>query len=359
MLTPASLTKLLTPIVGSLLAVATLGSSALAQVDASSAQEQAEADRWYQVEVILFAHKQTASDEILRNDIALAYPPNWIQLKDPEALIEACQAAAQAEENSPLSATTDSASNANASNRIDPTAEIAAEPQHSLCPQMADSEDRDEALRQLVDLEREAYYLLPKAMRGLNDQAQELKWSRAHRVLFHEAWRQPILNSDRATSILVSAGESYGQHKELEGTFSISVSRYLHLRTNLWFTQFAHNYGQDKGLWPDLPTSPDQRDYSITKIEEDITSPWDKIEPLNDEYDKILARPFVPERIALIKQKRRMRSKEIHYVDHPSVGMILLIEPYEVPEEEDPAEEINAESASSNTQSSEIDSPNN
>ncbi|MAZ89759.1 MAG: hypothetical protein CL693_19155 [Cellvibrionaceae bacterium] len=354
--TPASLTKLFAPAVSLLLAAATLGTTALAQVDSNSAQEQPEADRWYQVEVILFAHKQTASDEILRNDIALAYPPNWIQLKDPEALVEACEAAAQAEQSS---TTTDSARDISALEPTDNTAETTAETHDSLCPQMADSEDRDEAMRQLVDLEREAYYLLPKAMRALNEQAQELKWSRAHRVLFHEAWRQPILNSDRATSILVSAGESYGQHKELEGTFSISVSRYLHLRTNLWFTQFAHNYGQDKGLWPDLPTSPEQLDYSITKIEEDITSPWDKIEPLNDEYDKILARPFVPERIALIKQKRRMRSKEIHYVDHPNVGIILLIEPYEVPVEEDHTEEPNAELAPFDTQPTETSSSNN
>ncbi len=327
--TPASLTKLFAPMVASLLAMATLGTSAIAQVDSNSTEEQADADRWYQVEVILFAHKQTASNEILRNDIALAYPPNWIQLKDPEALIEVCEAAAQ---------TTDSSTNT-AAESADNTP---AEPQNSPCPQMENTEDHDQAMRQLVDLEREAYYLLPKSMRALNEQTQELKWSRAHRVLFHEAWRQPILDKDRATSILVSAGESYGQHKELEGTFSISVSRYLHLRTNLWFTQFAHNYGQDKGQWPDLPISPEKLDYSITKIEEDITSPWDKIEPLSDEYDKILARPFVPERIALIKQKRRMRSKEIHYVDHPNVGMILLIEPYEVPAEIDLSEEANA-----------------
>jgi hypothetical protein len=31
--------------------------------------------------------------------------------------------------------------------------------------------------------------------------------------------------------------------------------------------------------------------------------------------------------------RRRIRSKELHYLDHPVMGMLLLITPYEKPEQ--------------------------
>ncbi len=289
----------------------------------TSETDEQEADRWYQVEVILFAHKGDTNNEIWRNDIALAYPPNWTELKDPEALLlEAAACSPNDTENGDAIGEETVNEKAEAafgnaftgSELVDANAETT-----SSCPEAA-------------DLDREAYYLLPKALRVLNEQAQELKWSRQHRVLFHQAWRQPIVDRTQATSIIISAGDSYGVHSELEGTLSISVSRYLHLKTNLWFSEFAHNYGQDKGLWPELPIRPSQQEYSLTQFEENIQSPWDRVQPLNDEYDKILDRPFVPDRITLIKQKRRMRSKEVHYIDHPKVGIVILVEPYEIPE---------------------------
>lgn len=304
---------------------ALLGSPLSAQTLSDDSAEQ-EPDRWYQVEVILLAHKQSTNDEIWRTDIALAYPPNWVELKDPEKFLAEpvpCppELDAAAEPEQPPSNPDDIAS-----------------PNSCHAPLATDESTVDESTGGepqpaplLADLDREPYYLLPKELRALNDQAQELKWSRQHRVLFHQAWRQPIVDKSEATSIIIAAGEQFGDNAELEGTISINVSRYLHLNTNLWFSEFSHNYGQDKGQWPELPTRPDLQDFSSIQIEDDAISPWDKIQPLNDEYDKILAKPYIPQRITLIKQKRRMRSKEIHYIDHPKVGLVILIEPYEVP----------------------------
>lgn len=302
-----------------------------------AAPEEAVADRWYQVEVILLAHKSDTDNEIWRSDIALAYPPNWTELKDPNELLIEAEACSPVDENTAVDqAGIDTETDSKAALLTSDEAQAQAN-----CPQAA-------------DLDREPYYLLPKELHALNDQTQEFKWSRQHRVLFHQAWRQPIVDKTDATSIIINAGDTYGAHSELEGTISISVSRYLHLKTNLWFSEFAHNYGQDKGLWPELPTRPSQQEYSLTQIEESIESPWDRVQPLNDEYDKILDRPFVPEKITLIKQKRRMRSKEVHYIDHPKVGIVILVEPYEIPgdvntDPEDNSINTEAEGASSQT----------
>jgi len=36
-----------------------------------------------------------------------------------------------------------------------------------------------------------------------------------------------------------------------------------------------------------------------------------------------------------LNEKRRMRSKKSHYLDHPEFGMLVLITPCEAPEEEE------------------------
>jgi hypothetical protein len=37
-----------------------------------------------------------------------------------------------------------------------------------------------------------------------------------------------------------------------------------------------------------------------------------------------------------LHQSRRMRSKTLHYIDHPLYGVLLLITPYENPDEGSP-----------------------
>jgi hypothetical protein len=38
--------------------------------------------------------------------------------------------------------------------------------------------------------------------------------------------------------------------------------------------------------------------------------------------------PYIPRQIVLMQQERDMRSNEIHYLDHPLLGIIIKIVPY-------------------------------
>ncbi len=188
------------------------------------AAESAGKERWFEVELLIFAQpkSETANKEFWPSDITLEYPKNWVELKNPN-----------------------SAS---------------------------------------IDLRRDAFYLLPDKAHKLTAEKMQLRWSKAHRPLLHEAWRQPVFDKNNAPSILIHAGRQYDDHRELEGSIQLSVSRYLHLQTNLWFTEFARNT-------------------------DDSVSPR-------------------PNRVTRIQQKRRMRSKDLHYIDHPLVGILILITPY-------------------------------
>src|SRR5690606_20378275 len=109
----------------------------------------------------------------------------------------------------------------------------------------------------------------------LRAEARQLARSNQYRVLFHGAWRQALHEQPDAPAILVYGGEQYGDHYELEGTVTVSVSRYLHVTTNLWLTQFATNYGQQRPAWPDLPRRPNQPFEPSTSLYVNSgTNPW-------------------------------------------------------------------------------------
>ncbi len=239
--------------------------------------------RWFQVEMIVFAQNPNQrQQETWPTNIAIAYPPNWKQLEDPEQ-----------------------------TEHVDV-----------------------EALLETAD-----YYQLPIEQRLLNNNIRDLERSVGHRVLFHEAWRQQVWGADEAPSLLINGGKQYGEHFELEGSVQLSVARYLHLKTNLWFTEFHHNFGQEASDYPPLPAVPtrDTRDEAQSATEHHLPS-WDQLQLISSEYEKILDQPYVSSRITTMQQKRRMRSKEIHYIDHPVIGILIYILPYELPETEPESE---------------------
>jgi hypothetical protein len=267
--------------------------------------------RWYQIELLAFSQNvPNQTQEQWRTDIALAYPPNWQRLKQPPELDSLVQdTAANAEATEGTSATSDN-------------------------------------LLLGADLEREPYYLLPKELRELNNNASALSRDPRYRVLFHESWRQPVVDLDSAPSLLIHGGETYGEHQELEGSITISVARYLHLHTNLWLSEFTRNYGQNQQSWrqddnakdwPTLPVRPDLREVDTQEWTPLATQAdaWSGLTALETEYDKILNQPYVLDKVVLLKQKRRMRSGELHFIDHPLMGLLIKITPYELPEEID------------------------
>jgi len=103
----------------------------------------------------------------------------------------------------------------------------------------------------------------------------------------------------KTPSIVISGGQSVGGHRELEGTIKIHIARYLHLTTDLWLTQGSK---ETNLTWPSVPTRPGS---SSTKASYNLTS-----------YP-----------VATLRERRRMRSKELHYIDHPLMGVLILFTP--------------------------------
>jgi hypothetical protein len=107
---------------------------------------------------------------------------------------------------------------------------------------------------------------------------------------------------------------------ELVGTVRLSVSRYLHLEADLIYrTPVAQAMAvpvPDLDLWYDRPyaTLYEPQGPAFT------LKTWQAIRGFR------------------LFESRRMRSTEIHYLDHPFFGLIALVTPYEPPKAETPEE---------------------
>lgn len=276
-----------------LLPLLTLSLHARAQGDGEPAQGPEE--RWYQVEVIVFSRPGgDTGEEFWPRDLILNYPFDLVTLRDPS---------------DPVSASA-------RGRRGDPLA-------------LANGE---------ADLARAPYYRLPQSERSLNNYVGALRRQGGYRVLFHQAWRQPFVEDATGPAILVSGGDAYGEHFELEGSLRLSLSRYLHLDTDLWLTRFVPNQGQAPGTWPQLPSRPSEDDDAVadlaraTPLDAGYGDAWDLNLNGGARLPEFLREPYLPNRIVTMAQQRKMRSNELHYLDHPLMGMIIEITPYELPE---------------------------
>jgi hypothetical protein len=201
------------------------------------------------------------------------------------------------------------------------------------------------------------YELLPAAEFRLLDVVTRLIESPRYELLLHAAWRQPGLELEQVLPVWIKGGRIYGneytsidnqieflesipqlngsqknkdqsfefdeqtleslelqlleqqtskRHQglyEFEGKITIALSRYLHTYTDLVLRR------------PRLTVDPKLR---------------------NSAQDRYLAAYAADTRILnnhSLKEHRRMRSKNLHYLDNPEFALLILITPYKVPED--------------------------
>lgn len=131
------------------------------------------------------------------------------------------------------------------------------------------------------------------------------------RVLFHGAWRQQPQARERADSVLIQGGRRFGAHHELEGYVTLGLERYLHIDSDLWLSRFGAA-GDAPIDGPQLPLPP-------------MATAADQPQPAAEDA----AGDYAIEQLAVLREQRKMRSGELHYLDHPRFGALVLVTPVE------------------------------
>ena len=158
----------------------------------------------------------------------------------------------------------------------------------------------------------------------LKDIVEQLSNSSRYHILSHMNWRQPGLATEHAVPITIKGGINYsttfatvgandsttktteplGQNnlQQLEGTIRIDLARYLHLHADLIYR------------------APTEINQPVVTKDAELTL---KTTTVLQEYH--------------FKEHRRMRSKRLHYLDHPKIGLLAYIVQY-IPPQAEPTE---------------------
>ena len=142
--------------------------------------------------------------------------------------------------------------------------------------------------------------------------------------------------------IVLDLSGDTGQWPELQGTIKLYLSRYLHVETNLWLNTQGSYLSSDWRMpapplgptsliivelpEPEPPVEPELQASQNSEIE------FDNVQTVADTeaLEFIEQGPVYPFRHAvLLHQKRRMRSNETHYIDHPMLGLVIRFTPVE------------------------------
>ena len=159
---------------------------------------------------------------------------------------------------------------------------------------------------------------IKKTTYQLQEEAKKLIEHDDFRILYHRSWRQPGMKKDNAVSVKIERDiprleyapdpekilepevlefnriihQRLPKSNTVKGIVTISLSRYLHIMTDIQYTRHIVDNKVENSLGLADPSFID-------------------IKP----------------QVYQLKQTRKMRSKELHYLDNPRLGLLVYITP--------------------------------
>ena len=257
-------------------------------------------DRWFQIEATVFTNEskfERDSEYWLPNQPELRFPSNIRRLANIQdyLLIEAFLTAE------------------------DRSQEVAALPNNETLREqrilrMGPEPERKTGEFRLFDLLRDEYLDLPTSLSDFSQTNKALERSPDHKLLFHGHWRQRVVSSHEATSIYIEDLRERNSRPKLNGSLTIRFNEQedrVVVDANLWLIETASAI--DNGTEWRLPEMPAALNDPTNGETQSTTSSGRSL------------------RVYPMQQSREMRSNEFHYLDHPALGLIIAVRPYNPP----------------------------
>jgi len=183
--------------------------------------------------------------------------------------------------------------------------------------------------QQRFDLENKRLpdlFYLPDDKLQLSHQRDRLAYRKNFRILYHQGWSMPIYDRENSIPIQIKGGEQYDNLFELEGSIRLSIARYLHLDAQLYLREFEANQSNNQTRVPGYNELLGQQSSSTVVTQGSQVTP-------NPSLALLGFRQYRVSSIIPLKQSRRMRSGDLHYIDHPRFGILIQLTPYNPAEE--------------------------
>jgi hypothetical protein len=180
---------------------------------------------------------------------------------------------------------------------------------------------------------------VPAAQYKLLDSYKSLARSRNYRPLLHTSWRQPIGTGKNNFKVRLAGGKDYASRYglqgkllssgdepaneglwEVDGYIRLSASRFLHAETELLFRRPSVTAGAT-AIAPAAiaPTAPPATTAATPATGSNLT--WQTDAGVIADEDWLQFYKF--------NQSRRLKSNELHYFDHPMFGLMIVLRPLE------------------------------
>ncbi len=254
--------------------------------------------RWFQVEMTIFSNESAADRERevwSAENLDLSYPPEMIRLGQLTDLLSLEFFARD--------------SHAEA---LDDEAEP-PEPELARLRDTGPFPVREESGFRFPDLQRDSFLELPASFSDFRQTNQALERTVQYRVLYNAVWRQPVGDPGSAAPIFIAGGDRYGSLAELQGAVTLNFNAgrdRVIFSADLWLAEFGGASGGEPWSLPPLPEA--------------------LVETLGVETPASAAAPAIS-RVYTMRQQRELRSGEFHYLDHPALGIVVQITPYDLP----------------------------
>jgi len=288
--------------------------SALLLSISTSAQGQT-SQRWFQIEVSIFSNESLADRDEERwqtesNELNYPNPLRRLgQLSDlliTEQMI--ADAIAESSEQDSLSTKEE------ATIEIDAEALAAIERLAQILPtgpQLASTEGEFK----FPDFLRDPHLQLTPDNSDFEQTNRALERSAEHRLLFHGLWRESVADPADAIPLYVQGGLRFDDQYELQGAITLRFNENrdrLVIDSNLWLTEYSASADfESEWQLPAIPEAMKTDLDSLTRDERGLQ--------------------YGINRVFHMEQSREMRSNQFHYIDHPAIGIVILVKPIDVP----------------------------
>jgi len=172
----------------------------------------------------------------------------------------------------------------------------------------------------------------------LNQAVQRLERSGNYQVLAAAGWYQGFPPDYDSGPMRVAMGEwlEAADQREVDGYISIERRRYLHVGVHLNHWQVTEEALQEAQAETNAAdTEPLQDTATGTPAGQSQSTEENQTQPNPTTVPADSAIPVNPELVTWIRETRRMRSGEIHFIDSPTIGVLVYFEPIEQTEQEE------------------------
>lgn len=191
------------------------------------------------------------------------------------------------------------------------------------------------------------YRLLDRAATELKTVAGSLERAAHLEPVLHLAWRQPIGEREGARPVRVRGGQRYAftQVPEYEFPLRAALPEFDVLYAAPRTGAMGEKAGAEVALIPEVDGTVLLTRSRYLHVYADLVFSLPEPVALRRANPAPVADTGERQRLLRLRLRdhRRMRSEELHYLDHPAFGLLVWITPYEVPETEPPEARTDAE----------------